>query len=60
MPLIILFGMLIYVGIRCALENIGRKKEPFTKDELDELSRLFIGKSPKEFRNILHTFHINN
>ena len=60
MPLIILIGMLMYVGIRCALENLGRKKEPFTKAELDELSRLFIGKPPKDCKKILRTFCINN
>ena len=59
MPLIVLVCMLLYVGIRCATEDaspLRKRKKPFTQEELDQISRMMMGKSQAECRQILRRF----
>ena len=59
MPLLILIAMLICIAVVDLSENnpSNRRKEPFTTNELNELSYLMIGKSQKECRRILKEFN---
>lgn len=59
MPLLILLVMLISVAAINLTESnaCGKRKEPFTADELNELSRLMVGKSQKACRRVLKEFN---
>lgn len=57
MPLLILIGMLAIYGV-CYIKDHSRvNKRPFTKDELDDISRQIMGKSQKEARRIIEEYH---
>jgi len=58
MPLLILIAMLICIAVVDLGENnpSNRRKEPFTANELNELSRLMVGKSRAECRRILQEY----
>lgn len=59
MPLIILITMIACIAVVYCVENnpCNRRKEPFTANELNELSHLMIGKSQKKCRRVLKEFN---
>lgn len=59
MPLLILIAMIACIAVIDLSENnpCNRRKEPFTADELNELSRLMVGKSQKACRRVLKEFN---
>lgn len=56
MPLLILLAMLMILGIISIFEGSGKRNEPLTKEELDDISMQIIGKSEKEARKIIERY----